>query len=98
MAERRQDSPGLLIVGGGLALVAFLVSMGAWASSMKIASAALAAGHVTAEGNRKAVQSRDAGPVKAVLVKEGDRVAAGQPLVELDLSDSKAEFGVYRAN
>ena len=29
MAERRQDSPGLLIVGGGLALVAFLVSMGA---------------------------------------------------------------------
>src|SRR5437868_3803975 len=98
MAQPRRDSPGLLIGGGGLALLAFLVSLGAWASSMKISSAALAPGNVMAEGNRKAVQARDAGPVRVVLVKEGDRVKVGQPLVELDLSDTRAEHAVFRAN
>lgn len=51
------------------------------------------AGTVTVAGNKKAVQHQSGGTIKKILVKEGDLVKAGQPLVEIDgtLSRSNAE-------
>jgi HlyD family type I secretion membrane fusion protein len=66
----------------------------AWASTMTVASGAIAPGQVTFEGNRKAVQHRDGGPVRAVLVREGQHVERGQPLVELNQGDVQAEVSV----
>jgi HlyD family type I secretion membrane fusion protein len=60
---------------GGLAL---------WSATMPLSSAAVAPGSVVVDSNRKAVQHLEGGTVKAIRVKEGDRVAAGQLLVELD--------------
>lgn len=91
------DSIGPLLIAGGLAAGGLLLAIGAWAGTMSVSSAAIARGHAIAEGNRKAVQARDSAPVKAVLVKEGDKVAVGQPLVELDLSDVRGEVAVYEA-
>lgn len=88
------DAAGGPLLFGGIAAAALLVALVGWASTMKVASAALAPGRVIAEGQRKAVQHRDGGPVAAVLVAEGQRVAKGQPLLELDLSDAKAEVTV----
>lgn len=89
-----RDSPRALILGGVAALVLLGGGLGGWAAWGKVASAAAAAGYITAEGNRKAVQHRDGGPVAAVLVREGERVTRGQALVRLDLSDTAAEVQV----
>lgn len=94
---RSSDTIGPLLIAGGLAAAGFLLAMGAWASTMSVSSAAIASGYAIAEGNRKAVQARDSAPVKAVFVKEGDRVEVGQPLLELDLSDVRGEVAVYEA-
>jgi len=86
-----------MFLAGGLAAGGLLLAMGAWAGTMTVTSAALAPGHAVAEGNRKAVQARDSAPVRAVFVKEGDRVEVGQPLLELDLSDTRGEVAVLEA-
>jgi adhesin transport system membrane fusion protein len=45
---------------------------------------------VIASGQNKVVQAPDAGVVKAIFVKEGDTVGAGQPLMRIDATPSKA--------
>ena len=97
MASSRSDSIGPMLLAGGLAAGGLLLAMGAWAGTMTVSSAALAPGRAIAEGNRKAVQARDSAPVKVVYVKEGDLVEVGQPLLELDLSDSRGEVAVLEA-
>jgi HlyD family type I secretion membrane fusion protein len=94
--RRSSDSPGQLVFFGGLTTLALMIALFAWASIMQVASAAVATGQVTVEGNRKAVQHRDGGPVEAVFVREGQRVIKGEPLVKLNLSDSEAEEAVLR--
>ena len=82
MAENApDDGAGVLIVAGGITGIALLMALGVWSATMTVASAAIAPGQVTVAGHRKAVQASNGGPVKAVLVKEGDHVTVGQPLV-----------------
>lgn len=95
--RKASDTIGPILIAGGFTAVALLIAMGAWASTMTVSSAAVTRGHAIAEGNRKAVQARDSAPVRAVLVKEGDRVEIGQPLLELDLSDVRGEVAVLEA-
>jgi HlyD family secretion protein len=56
-----------------------------------------AVGLVEASSENIAVSTPVPGLVVAVLVKAGDRVAAGQPLFTLDDRDLQAELGVRRA-
>jgi multidrug resistance efflux pump len=51
----------------------------------------------TVEARTATVGSRTGGRVKAVLVKEGDHVAANAPLVELETGDLDAQLAVARA-
>jgi len=94
--ERLDDAPRRLLFIGGFTALALLIALFVWASTMEIASAALAGGQVTVEGNRKAVQHRDGGPIEAVYVREGQHVIKGQPLVKLNLSESEAEEAVLQ--
>jgi membrane fusion protein, protease secretion system len=50
-------------------------------------------GVITVAGNKKSVQHLSGGTIQKILVKEGDLVKAGQPLVEIDgtVSRSNAE-------
>jgi HlyD family secretion protein/epimerase transport system membrane fusion protein len=90
------DGPGRFLFFGALSALGLLVALFVWASTLQVASAALASGEVTVEGNRKAVQHRDGGPVEAVFVREGQRVAKGEPLLKLNMSESQAEEAVLR--
>lgn len=91
---RQTDSIRGLAIAGIVVSVLFVATFGVWANTMSVASAAVAPGSVTSEGNRKAVQHRDGGPVGSVLVREGERVSRGQPLIELDLIETRAEEAV----
>lgn len=54
-----------------------------WAAIAPLDSAVVTTGTVTVETKRKLVQHREGGIVERMLVKEGDRVAAGTVLVKL---------------
>jgi HlyD family secretion protein len=54
----------------------------------KVYTIVTAAGKVVPEGNSILIQSLDGGVVREVSVKAGDRVVAGAPLLELDVTRS----------
>jgi HlyD family secretion protein len=69
----------------GLAVIAvFVGGFGAWSALAPLSEAAIGPGVIKAEGNRRTVQHLEGGIVRAILVRDGDRVAAGQVLVRLD--------------
>lgn len=77
----------LALLFGGLFFVGFL----GWAAFTPLDAAAFARGIVEVSGNRQAVQHRDGGIVTALLVRDGDMVTRGQPLVHISSTDVEAE-------
>jgi HlyD family secretion protein len=59
-------------------------ALGLWAALTPLDSAVTAQGLFVAAGKRKTVTLLDSGILKQLLVKEGDQVVAGQPLLLLD--------------
>ncbi|WP_374305601.1 HlyD family type I secretion periplasmic adaptor subunit [Ferrovibrio sp.] len=81
----------------GVALICLLFGViGGWAVASDIAGAVVAAGQVVVESNTKKVQHREGGVVAALLVREGDRVAAGQILLRMDDTLPRANLEVIR--
>ena len=72
-----------LLAGVALAVLGF-GGFGTWASLAPLASAAVAPGIIVADTNRKTIQHLDGGIIAEILVRDGDRVAAGQTLMRLD--------------
>ena len=69
----------------GLAIVAAcFLGAGAWAALAPIGGAVIVSGAVKVDSNRRTVQHQEGGIVKSVLVRDGDRVRAGQPLIVLE--------------
>lgn len=70
---------------------------GSWAVFAPLDSAALAPGVVTVKSYRKTVQHLEGGMVKALHVRDGDVVQAGDVLVELDGTQTLAELEMVRS-
>ena len=68
-----------------------------WASLAPLDKGVPLQGTVTAEGNRKAVQSQAGGIVQDILVHDGDVVKAGQVLVRLNSVQANAQAETSRA-
>jgi len=62
-----------------------------WACIGEINIVAVAEGKIISSGRTKDIQPLEKGVVKAIYVKEGQRVKAGQPLVELDQTITVAD-------
>ena len=83
-------------VGGpflfGLAMLALMIGGGGlWASVVPLSSGAVAPGVVVPEGQRRTVQHYEGGLVRALVVREGDQVETGAPLVILTDARRDAE-------
>eukprot|EP00873_Tetraselmis_striata_P003504 jgi/Tetstr1/423768/TSEL_001409.t1 len=79
----------------GLALIAFLVGgAGAWAAYSEIAGAVVAIGTVVVESDVKQVQHQEGGIVHEIRVRDGDLVAAGDLLLRLDDTVTRANLAV----
>ncbi|HEX2539805.1 MAG TPA: HlyD family type I secretion periplasmic adaptor subunit [Caldimonas sp.] len=67
-----------------------------WACLGQIDIVAVAPGRIVVSDRTKTLQPLEAGVVKRVLVKDGDSVAAGQVLVELDATHAAADGASLR--
>lgn len=79
---------------GYLAIIALLGGFGSWATMANISGAVIATGELEVEQSRQIVQHVDGGIVRAILVREGDQVAANQTLIELDGTRLRGEFAI----
>jgi hemolysin D len=74
-------------------LLAIFISLAiAWAFFGRVDIVAIAEGRIVPQGRVKIIQSADQGVVRAILVREGDTVKAGQALLELDPTVSESEL------
>ena len=70
---------------------------GFWAGFAPLDGAARASGVVTVESYKKVIQHLEGGIVAEILVRNGDAVAAGDPLLVLDNTQSLAQLGIANA-
>ena len=73
------------------AIMALFVIAVVWAIFGKVDIVAVAPGRVVVSERTKLIQPLERSVVKSVLVKDGDHVVAGQPLVELDPTSANAD-------
>jgi epimerase transport system membrane fusion protein len=79
---------------GTIIVVLVFGVFGLWSVLAPLDSAALAQGVVAVKGHRKTVQHFEGGIVREILVRDGERVEAGQALLELDATQTRAELGI----
>lgn len=92
-APRHWSARGGLVLGF-LGLLILLGGFGAWAWGARIAGAVVAPGQVEVELLRQVVQHPDGGVVDQILVREGQEVAAGAPLIRLDGTLLRTELAI----
>ena len=90
---RIQDKPPAPLAGWMLGmLVALLACLLAWASFGRLDVVAVADGKLVPSSYLKIVQPAEQGIVKEILVREGERVKAGQVLIRMDPVLARADL------
>src|SRR5207344_1414801 len=79
----------------GVVIVAFLaIGVGGWASTAEISGALIAQGSIVVDSNVKKVQHPTGGIVGELRVRDGDRVHAGDIVVRLDETVTRANLAI----
>jgi HlyD family secretion protein len=86
---------GLVLVGGAIVGL-FCVGGGVWSALAPLESAAMASGIVEVESSRKTVQHLEGGIIGKILVRDGEAVTAGQPLIRLDDTKARTSLGALQ--
>lgn len=73
----------IILLGGGI-LTLFFGGIALWAALAPLHAAVHAQGEVIFQNKRQVVQHQEGGIVERILVKDGEAVQAGQPLIVLD--------------
>jgi HlyD family type I secretion membrane fusion protein len=77
-------------IGAAIVIFFFVILLG-WAAFAPLDAAVPAQGVIAVSGNRQSVQHREGGVVTAINVKEGQRVNAGDVLIEMAAPDLRAQ-------
>jgi HlyD family type I secretion membrane fusion protein len=91
--QRRLRRPMLV---GGAVIGIFIFGLGLWASLEPLASGVSAPGVVAVESMRKTIRHKEVDTVRQILVKEGELVRRGQPLIVFDDTQARAAYDVYQ--
>jgi HlyD family type I secretion membrane fusion protein len=86
------DNPRWLIRAGIAAILVLVAAVAAWSALAPVSGAVIAPGAVKVDMYRRTVQHQEGGIVDGILVRDGSRVKAGDPL--LVLKDVKVEAGM----
>jgi hemolysin D len=95
VVETPPNPLGRIILWVIMALVLFGLI---WSFVAKLDVVAIAPGKVITSGRNKLVQAADAGVVRTIHVRDGERVRKGQPLVTLDPTTTGADQAQATAN
>lgn len=79
---------------GFACILALLVGAGGWAATSSLSSAVIGSGTVVVDGNVKKIQHREGGIVGQILVRNGSRVKAGDLLIKLDDTITRANLSL----
>ena len=82
---------------GFLTLLALVGGLFGWGAFATLSGAIIAAGQVEVETRDQVVEHIDGGTVGEILVRDGDRVAAGDVLIRLDDTLLRSEESMLRA-
>ena len=80
-----------LLLAGAVVIV-LLVGAGGWAATAQIKGAVIATGVFKVQSFSKSVQHLEGGLIQEILVRDGDRVVAGDILIRLDQSDVESQI------
>ena len=90
VVHTNDDPSKELRIGAAVAVAFFVIFLG-WAAFAPLDAAAFASGQLQVSGQRQAVQHREGGIVAAIRVKEGQKVRAGDVLIELGGGEVRAQ-------
>ena len=79
---------------GGLASLFLVAGIGGWAAATNLAGAVVATGHFVVDSYVKKVQHPTGGVVGEILVREGQRVAAGDVVMRLDATQTRSNLAI----
>ena len=82
------------LVLGSVAVVALVAGIGGWAVTTELSGAVIASGQLVVDSNVKKVQHPTGGVVGELRVKDGDRVQAGDVVVRLDETQTRANLAI----
>ncbi len=95
MPSRSAHSSIRLHIFVGVVVVVLLAGgLGGWASTAQISGALIAPGSIVVDSNVKKVQHPTGGVVGEVRVRDGDRVKAGDILIRLDETVTRANLAI----
>ena len=89
-----RDSIHRHLLTGGLIVLLLAFGVGGWAATTQIAGALIAQGSIVVDSNVKKVQHPTGGVVGKLNVQDGDRVKAGDILVQLDDTITRANLAI----
>jgi HlyD family type I secretion membrane fusion protein len=84
-------------IHGAAALLAFILLVVGWGYVAPLSSAAIAEGSLQVQAQRQSVAHPYGGVISRLLVTEGQFVQRGQPLIELDGTESQAKLDIAKA-
>jgi len=82
------------IVAGSILVGALVIGLGGWASTAQISGALIAQGSIVVDTNVKKVQHPTGGVVGELFVRDGDHVKAGDVLLRLDETVTRANLAI----
>lgn len=80
------------LIGSGVVALVLIGGLGLWAGLMEISGAVIASGTVVVESSTKSVQHKEGGIVDKIAVADGQRVKAGELLLRLDDTLTRANL------
>jgi HlyD family secretion protein len=83
------------LLGGIIIALVLTCGIGGWAATTELAGAVTTSGSVVVDTNVKKVQHLTGGIVGELLVREGDKVRAGDVLLRLDETALRAGLAIY---
>jgi HlyD family type I secretion membrane fusion protein len=85
-----------LVRRGNLVMAVFVIGGLLWAALAPLESAIVARGEIVVKTHRKTIQHLEGGIVSDIKVTEGQQVSAGQVLIRLDETQTRANLGALQ--
>src|SRR5262245_24471938 len=92
--KHMQSSLRRHVLSVGVAAILLVGGLGGWAATTEFAGAVIAAGQLVVDSNVKKVQHPTGGAVGVLNVKDGYKVKAGDVLIRLDDTQTRANLAI----